>query len=100
MPFIFAARLVYKSGLYRKSSADRRLHVQVSPVYPIIRLNPEDLSRRTRQETHFGVQARLVHHGIDPVGQIHLEETGIALIPGVDQYEVIIIFPSIRDTGG
>ena len=26
--------------------------------------------------------------------------TGIALIPGVDQYEVIIIFPSVRDTGG
>ena len=38
---------------------------------------------------HFGVQARLVHHGIDLVGQIHLEETGIALIPGVDEYEVV-----------
>ena len=50
MPFIFAARLVYKSGLYRKSSAERRLHIQVSPVYPIIRLNPEDLSRRTRRK--------------------------------------------------
>ena len=37
---------------------------------------------------------------IDSTGQIHLEETGLALIPGVDQYEVIIIFPSIRDTGG
>ena len=49
---------------------------------------------------HLGVQARLVHHGIDPVGQILLEETGIALIPGVDQYDVIIFFPSIRDTGG
>ena len=49
---------------------------------------------------HLGVQARLVHHGIDPVGQIHLEETGIALIPGADQYEAIIFFPSIRGTGG
>ena len=37
---------------------------------------------------------------IDSAGQIHLEETGLALIPGVDQYEVIIFFPSIRDTGG
>jgi hypothetical protein len=25
---------------------------------------------------------------IDSSGQIHLEETGLALIPGVDQYEV------------
>ena len=25
---------------------------------------------------------------IDSTGQIHLEETGIALIPGVDEYEV------------
>jgi len=38
---------------------------------------------------HFGVQARLVHHGIDSAGQIHLEETGLALIPGVDEYEVV-----------
>lgn len=28
------------------------------------------------------------------------KETGLALILGVDQYEVIIIYPSIRDTGG
>ena len=26
---------------------------------------------------------------IDPVGQIHLEDPGIALIPRVDQYEVV-----------
>ena len=26
---------------------------------------------------------------IDSVGQIHLEETGLALIPGVDQYDVV-----------
>ena len=26
---------------------------------------------------------------IDSAGQIHLEETGIALIPGVDEYEVL-----------
>ena len=26
---------------------------------------------------------------IDSAGQIHLEETGIALIPGVDQFEVV-----------
>ena len=25
---------------------------------------------------------------IDSAGQIHLEETGIALIPGVDEYEI------------
>ena len=31
-------------------------------------------------------QARLVHHGIDSAEQIHIEETGIALIPGVDEY--------------
>ena len=26
---------------------------------------------------------------IDSAGQIHLKETGLALIPGVDQYEVV-----------
>ena len=26
---------------------------------------------------------------IDAIGQIHLEESGLALIPGVDEYEVI-----------
>ena len=26
---------------------------------------------------------------IDSAGQIHLQETGIALIPGVDDYEVV-----------
>lgn len=26
---------------------------------------------------------------IDGIGQIHLEESGLALIPGVDEYEVI-----------
>jgi len=26
---------------------------------------------------------------IDSVGQIHLAETGLALIPGVDEYEVV-----------
>jgi hypothetical protein len=35
---------------------------------------------------HFGAQARLVHLGIDSAEQIHIEETGIALFPGVDEY--------------
>ena len=26
---------------------------------------------------------------IDSAGQIHLEETGLTLIPGVDEYEVL-----------
>ena len=26
---------------------------------------------------------------IDSAGQIHLEETGLALIPGVDEYEIV-----------
>jgi hypothetical protein len=26
---------------------------------------------------------------VDSTGHIHLEETGLALIPGVDQYEVV-----------
>ena len=26
---------------------------------------------------------------IDSVGQIHLEETGLALLPGVDEYEIL-----------
>ena len=26
---------------------------------------------------------------IDSAGMIHLEETGIALIPGVDEYEIV-----------
>ena len=29
------------------------------------------------------------HRFIDSAGQIHLEETGIALIPGVDEYEIV-----------
>ena len=42
---------------------------------------------------------------IDPAGGMYWQakrhkETGLALILGVDQYEVIIIYPSIRDTGG
>ncbi len=28
-------------------------------------------------------------HFIDSAGQIHLEETGLALIPGVDEYEIV-----------
>ena len=42
---------------------------------------------------------------IDPAGGMYWQakrhkETGLALILGVDQYEVIIIYPSIGDTGG
>ena len=86
---VFAARLVYKSRLYRKSSTGRRFHVQVSPIWPITHPIPEDLSRKPRPDTHSGAQARLVHHNIDPAGQIHLEESGIALILGVDEYEIV-----------
>lgn len=28
-------------------------------------------------------------HFIDSAGQIHLKETGIALIPGIDEYEIV-----------
>ena len=28
-------------------------------------------------------------HFIDSTGQIHLEETGLALIPGVDEFEIV-----------
>ena len=28
-------------------------------------------------------------HFIDSTGQIHLEETGLALIPGVDEYAIV-----------
>ena len=86
---VCAARLLYKSGLYRKASAERRFHVQVSPIWSIIRLIPEGLSRKPRPDAHFDVRARLVHRFIDSAGQIHLEETGIALIPGVDEYEIV-----------
>ena len=61
---VCAARLVYMSRLYRKASAERRSPVQVSPIWPIIRPIPEDLSRKPRPDTHFGAQVRLVHHGI------------------------------------
>ena len=46
---------------------------------------------------HFGVQARLVHHGIDSAGHIHLEETGISLLPPNRQHEIgrkIYLVPS------
>ena len=61
---VCAARLVYMSRLYRKTSTERRFHVQVSPIWPIIRPIPEDLSIKPRPDTHFGAQVRLVHHGI------------------------------------
>ncbi len=38
---------------------------------------------------HFGAQARLVQRIFDLARQIHLEETGLALIPGVDEYELV-----------
>ena len=62
---VCAARLVYMSRLYRKTSAERLSLVQVSRIRPIIDPMLEDLSRKPRPETHLGVQARLVHHGID-----------------------------------
>ena len=34
-----------------------------------------------------GSRVRVVK--MDTAGQIHLEETGIALIPGVDEYEIV-----------
>jgi hypothetical protein len=49
----------------------------------------KDLSRNPHPEARFNVQTRLVHRFIDSAGQIHLEETGIALIPGVDVYEIV-----------
>ena len=55
---------VFMSRLYRKSSAEWRSPVQVSPIWPIIRPIPEDLSRKPRPDTHSGAQVRLVHHGI------------------------------------
>jgi len=80
---------VYKPRLYKKQSAERRFHVQVPPTRPIIDPIPKDLCRKPRPETPFGVQTRLVHSNIDSAGQIHLEETGIALIPVVDEYEIV-----------
>ena len=69
---VCAARLVYKSRLYRKTSAERLSLVQVSRIKPIIRPIPEDLSIKPRPETHFGAQARLVHHFVGSARQIHL----------------------------
>ena len=39
--------------------------------------------RSGQKETFFTVRF------IDSAGQIHLEETGIALIPGVDEYKIV-----------
>ena len=69
---VCAARLVYKSRLYRKTSAERLSLVQVSRIKPIIRSIPENLSIKPRPETHFGAQARLVHHFVGSARQIHL----------------------------
>ena len=80
---------LYMSRLYRKTSAERRIHVQVSRNLPVSNPIPRDLSGKTRQEAHLDAQARLVHRFIDSAGQIHLEETGLALIPGVDEYEIV-----------
>ena len=86
---VCAARLVYMSRLYRKTSTERLSLVQVSWIKPIIRPIPEDLSRNPHPEARFNVQTRLVHRFIDSASQIHLEETGLALIPGVDEYELV-----------
>ena len=51
-------------SLEQEKSVRLAICVQVSPIWPIIRPIPEDLSRTPRPDTHFGVQARLVHHGI------------------------------------
>ena len=67
---------LYKSRLYRKTSSERRFHVQVSQNLPIIDPIPRDLSRKTRREAHFDVQARLVHRFVGSARQIRLEETG------------------------
>ncbi|MBQ2220541.1 MAG: hypothetical protein II419_02605 [Acidaminococcaceae bacterium] len=52
--------------------------------------HPADLLYRPEMDPAGGMDWQAKRH----------KETGIALIPGVDQYEVIIFFPSIRDTGG
>ena len=70
---------LYKSRLYRKTSSERRFHVQVSQNLPIIDPIPRDLSRKTRREAHFDVQARLVHRFVGSARQIHLEERAHAL---------------------
>ena len=80
---------MYKSSLYRKSSAERHFHVQVSRYLPTINQIAIDLIWKTRREAHLYEQVSFVHRFIDSAGQIHLEETGLALIPGVDEYEIV-----------
>ena len=44
-----------------------------------------------RQDLHRALRRlrRTTVRFIDSTGQIHLEETGLALIPGVDEYEIL-----------
>ncbi len=51
-------------SLEQEKSVRLAICAQASRIWPIIRPIPEDLSRNPRPDTHFGVQARLVHHSI------------------------------------
>ena len=50
----------------------------------IIRM--DDSNGKDRQARHMNGRVVTVKF-IDDIGQIHLEESGLALIPGVDEYE-------------
>ncbi len=52
----------------------------------IIRM--DDDGGKDRQASQMNGRICTVSH-IDSMGQIHLSESGLALIPGVDEYEVI-----------
>ena len=51
-------------------------------------LRMDDADGKDWQARELNDHVYTVNH-IDSMGQIHLEETGLALIPGVDVYEVI-----------
>ena len=69
---VWPPRPLYKSRLYRRTSAERQFHVQVSRNWPIIDPIPKDLSRKTRAEAHFDVQARLVPRFVAVRAGFHL----------------------------
>ena len=81
---------------YKKASIDCLPVVRFSCV-PSHEGGPGSIIRVVKMDTAGGMdwQAKRLEGNIftvrfiDSAGQIHLEETGIALIPGVDQFEVV-----------
>ena len=65
------------STLLRAHSGGQGLRLEIKPCPKVRTTLPKSIADPAPNS-----------HDVDSAGQIHLEETGIALIPGVDEYEI------------